>query len=600
MSHILLDENAIAPGTPAAAKSILYPKSDGLWYTKDDAGVETAFAVPLPVSVVNGGTSFAAYTTGDILYASGAAALAKLAAVAVGQIIISQGVGVAPIYSATLPTAVQDNITRLGTITSGVWNAGAVTSNALVTTGTAIDGTVGALFGSAASTFGAKIFRYSTDLLLIGVPGATASQSFAVVTNAGNAIARFKGDLATELSGTLAVTGTVTGGTYNGQTISSAASFTGSAKVATNLFVGGVTPSAWDVTIVGIEGLTSATRWSLKANGDLGVALNLSNNAYYSTGNWLYGETAAAANYYLSGGTHNWRVAASGTSGAAISWLTGMSLSEAGLLTVSGFGTHSFSAGGNGSQVIQIQNTTSGTAARAYLGITAGTTTALLLSYSQGYTTSGVAIAGATTLYALGSAGINIVADHATGLIDFYSGGVTRTARFHASRGVSIGDITDPGANNFRVAGTSALVGNVTVGNSLSFTGTSTYSPYAFIPSSVSLYIQAISGNIATINGSTGVYAAISDKRLKSDRGRATDLSALRALRVHDYIWKRDGAVDRNVFAQEAHKVSPRGVTVGTTKDDPWMFDRSTYVPDLIVGWQQHDARIAKLEARQH
>jgi hypothetical protein len=41
MSQLRLDENAVAPGTPSAGKSIIYPKADGLWYSKDDAGVET-------------------------------------------------------------------------------------------------------------------------------------------------------------------------------------------------------------------------------------------------------------------------------------------------------------------------------------------------------------------------------------------------------------------------------------------------------------------------------------------------------------------------------------------------------------------------------
>lgn len=44
MSQIRLDENALAPATPAAGKVILYPKSDGLWYSKDDAGTETVLS----------------------------------------------------------------------------------------------------------------------------------------------------------------------------------------------------------------------------------------------------------------------------------------------------------------------------------------------------------------------------------------------------------------------------------------------------------------------------------------------------------------------------------------------------------------------------
>ena len=30
----------------------------------------------------------------------------------------------------------------------------------------------------------------------------------------------------------------------------------------------------------------------------------------------------------------------------------------------------------------------------------------------------------------------------------------------------------------------------------------------------------------------------------------------------------------------------------------PWSVDYSKFVPDLIVGWQQHDARLAVLEAK--
>jgi len=42
MSEILLTE-AVAPATPAAGKSTMYVKTDGRWYWKSDAGVETPF-----------------------------------------------------------------------------------------------------------------------------------------------------------------------------------------------------------------------------------------------------------------------------------------------------------------------------------------------------------------------------------------------------------------------------------------------------------------------------------------------------------------------------------------------------------------------------
>jgi hypothetical protein len=49
--------------------------------------------------------------------------------------------------------------------------------------------------------------------------------------------------------------------------------------------------------------------------------------------------------------------------------------------------------------------------------------------------------------------------------------------------------------------------------------------------------------------------------------------------------------------------VKPSAVSVGDdtvdkfgNKTNPWAVDYSKFVPDLIVGWQNHEERIAKLE----
>jgi hypothetical protein len=111
-------------------------------------------------------------------------------------------------------------------------------------------------------------------------------------------------------------------------------------------------------------------------------------------------------------------------------------------------------------------------------------------------------------------------------------------------------------------------------------------------------------GTVSQVNASSVAYNTTSDQRLKTDDGIATDLSALRALRVHDFTWTADGIRDRGIFAQEAHPVFPRAVTPGT--DDrtdrgdlarPWGTDYSKFVPDLIVGWQQHAAALEALRA---
>jgi len=57
-------------------------------------------------------------------------------------------------------------------------------------------------------------------------------------------------------------------------------------------------------------------------------------------------------------------------------------------------------------------------------------------------------------------------------------------------------------------------------------------------------------------------------------------------------------------LAQDAYDVFPRAIQKGTdemtdegTLKHPWMTDYSKFVPDLIVGWQQHDAELAALRA---
>lgn len=49
---LTLDEGS-APATPAANKSILYVLSDGLWYTKDDAGVVTPLGMTTQAALLN-------------------------------------------------------------------------------------------------------------------------------------------------------------------------------------------------------------------------------------------------------------------------------------------------------------------------------------------------------------------------------------------------------------------------------------------------------------------------------------------------------------------------------------------------------------------
>lgn len=113
-------------------------------------------------------------------------------------------------------------------------------------------------------------------------------------------------------------------------------------------------------------------------------------------------------------------------------------------------------------------------------------------------------------------------------------------------------------------------------------------------------------GSISRVAQTSAVaYNTTCDVRLKVDLGVASKPIYLKNLIVHDFKWKSGGVQSRGLFAQEAYMVAPLSVAVG--KDDlaengnlvrPWGIDNSTFVPDLIVGWQEHEARILTLETR--
>lgn len=63
----------------------------------------TAVPTCATVGVVAGGTNITSYTIGDLLFASASTTLSKLADVAVGRVLISGGVGVAPSWSSNPP-----------------------------------------------------------------------------------------------------------------------------------------------------------------------------------------------------------------------------------------------------------------------------------------------------------------------------------------------------------------------------------------------------------------------------------------------------------------------------------------------------------------
>lgn len=116
----------------------------------------------------NGGTGNSSYTTGDLLYASAATTLAKLADVATGNALISGGVGVAPSWgkigltthvSGVLPIANggTNSSTALNSNRIMVSSGGAIVEASALTNGQLLIGSTGAAPVAAALTAGSAI-----------------------------------------------------------------------------------------------------------------------------------------------------------------------------------------------------------------------------------------------------------------------------------------------------------------------------------------------------------------------------------------------------------------------------------------------------------
>jgi hypothetical protein len=88
--------SALSKLADVATGNVLLSGGVGVAPSYGKVGLTTHVSGTLPVA--NGGTNITSYAVGDIVYASGASALSKLADVATGNVLLSGGVGVAPSY----------------------------------------------------------------------------------------------------------------------------------------------------------------------------------------------------------------------------------------------------------------------------------------------------------------------------------------------------------------------------------------------------------------------------------------------------------------------------------------------------------------------
>jgi len=268
------------------------------------------------------------------------------------------------------------------------------------------------------------------------------------------------------------------------------------------------------------------------------------------------------------------------------------------VITVNAPGTHQIIAAVNGVNSLTVQNTQAG--ANAYAAVNVGNdvgpNTMQILAYSSTYSGSGFNAPNSGSVACPTAGGLTLLANHASGMIRFYTGGLGERVRIAPTGELCVGTFVNPALGQLFVATDGTVHGGVIIQN----TNPSNTIQFVYFVNSG----NGSPGGIQQTSASTVAYNTTSDARLKTDRGRVVDLSALRGVVVHDFTWTADGVRDRGVFAQEAAAVFPRAVTEGTDDETPegqlarpWMTDYSKFVPDLIAGFQQHDAELAALRA---
>ncbi|MDL2342291.1 MAG: hypothetical protein QFB87_04420, partial [Patescibacteria group bacterium] len=250
------------------------------------------------IAVPYGGTGATSFTSNGILYGSGTGAIAATAAAA-NSVLVTDGTSI-PSLSATLPTAVQGNITSTGVLTSGsIANGfGAInTTNAIATTSAFQGGSI-SIASNAFVVNGSGTITAATGITSSGAITFSGLGAGLLQASAGGVVSSGTVDRnsATYLTGTLTVANGGTGST----TAAGARSNLGAAASGANSDITSLSGLTTALNAAqggtGINGATAASGQLLIGNGSGYTLANLAQGSGISITNGAGAITVAVDN----------------------------------------------------------------------------------------------------------------------------------------------------------------------------------------------------------------------------------------------------------------------------------------------------------------
>lgn len=346
------------------------------------------------LGVSQGGTGLTSFTAGDLIYASGTTTLAKLADAAIGNVLLSGGVGVAPAWGKVdLTTAVSGSLpvgnggtgqatltahgVLIGNGTSGISVTGAGTAAQVLTSnGAAADPT----FQDATTALGQALTKVDDTNVTLTLGGAPTT----ALLSATSITAGWTGQLSVPRGGTgLAIV--AQGDLLYGSALNTLSALTKSTTATRYLANTGVSNNpAWDQ----INLANGVTGTLPVANGGTGLTSGTSGGSLYWSNNSTLASTAAlATNQLMLGGGAGQPFATLGSLGTSTTVLHG---NASGAPT---FGAVSLTADVSGN--LPVSNGGTGANAFTSFGILFGNNTSAIQVTAAG--TSGQVLGGNTS-----------------------------------------------------------------------------------------------------------------------------------------------------------------------------------------------------------